>query len=107
MDTGKHSNEIFQVSTRLFVSEMEFWDFQREKEEKKRVKNQYFWKIPTDPDSLHQMDTRKHSNGIFQVSTRLFLSEMEFWDFQREKEGKKRVKIQYFWKIPTDPDSLH
>ena len=107
MDTRKHSNGIFQVSTRLFLSEMEFWAFQREKEGKKRVKNQYFLKIPTDPDSLHQMDTRKHLNGIFQVSAHLFLSEVEFWDFQREKEGKKRVKFQCFRKISTDPDSLH
>ena len=51
----------------FFLSEMKFWDFQREKEGKKRVKFQYFLKLPTDSDFLHHKNSRKHSNGNFHV----------------------------------------
>ena len=67
MDSRLSSNGNFQVSTLLFSSDMDFRDFQREIEGKKRGKFQYFQKIPTDPDFLHQKNSRKHSNGNFQV----------------------------------------
>ena len=80
--------EIFKFKLVFFLAKIDFWDFQREKEGKKRVKFQYFQKIPTDPVFLHYMDSRLSLNVNFQVSTLLF-RQTWIWGFSMGKRGEK------------------
>ena len=98
MDSRKHSSRIFLHFNLFVFVRNEILDFQTEKEGKRGVKYQYFWKIPIDLDILLWIHSRKHLNRNFPASSCLILSEI-YWICSGKKKRKRHLNINKFEKF--------